>query len=136
MSKVLTLLQETDGAYISGESMSRKLGITRAAVWKQVRRLREAGYEIEAVTNLGYRLKSSPERLSAVRIREALGVHPWQDRITVVESVDSTNSMAKREALAGARHGSVYLADEQTGGRGRLGRSFLSARGNKQSHHL
>ena len=129
MSKVLTLLQETDGAYISGESMSRKLGITRAAVWKQVRRLREAGYEIEAVTNLGYRLKSSPERLSAVRIREALGVHPWQDRITVVESVDSTNSMAKREALAGARHGSVYLADEQTGGRGRLGRSFLSARG-------
>ena len=123
------MLQDTDGAYISGEAMSRKLGITRAAVWKQVRRLREAGYEIEEVTNLGYRLKSSPERLSAVRIREALGVHPWQDRITVVESVDSTNSMAKREALAGARHGSVYLADEQTGGRGRLGRSFLSARG-------
>ena len=129
MSKVLTLLQESGGAFRSGEAMSQELGITRAAVWKQIKRLRESGYEIEAVTNLGYRLKGSPERLDAERILEMLKEHPWRDRITVLESVDSTNSLAKREALAGAPHGSVYLSDEQTGGRGRLGRSFLSARG-------
>ena len=129
MSKVLALLQEAEGVFLSGESMSRELGITRAAVWKQIRKLRESGYEIEAVTNLGYRLKSSPEKLSTQRILEFLGEHPWADRITVLESVDSTNSLAKREALSSAPHGSVFLADEQTGGRGRLGREFLSARG-------
>ena len=57
MSKVLTLLQESGDAFSSGEAMSQELGITRAAVWKQIKRLRESGYEIEAVTNLGYRLK-------------------------------------------------------------------------------
>ena len=129
MSKILTLLQEANGAFISGESMSEQLGVTRAAVWKQIKKLRESGYEIEAVTNLGYRLVKCPERLDRDKILNGLGAHPWKDRITVLETVDSTNNLAKREAVSGAPAGSVYLSDEQTGGRGRQGRGFLSPRG-------
>lgn len=128
-SAVLKLLQEADGVFLSGESMSQQLGITRAAVWKQVNRLRQNGYEIEATTNLGYRLIAVPDAMDPKKIAALLGEHPWKDRITVLETVDSTNSLAKRMALNGAPHGSIFLADEQTGGRGRQGRSFVSPRG-------
>lgn len=126
---VLTLLQASGNQFLSGEAMSQQLGVTRAAVWKQIKRLRETGYEIEAVTNLGYRLLSAPDALDLTKIRTFLGSHPWQDTIHVMETVDSTNNLAKREATSGAPHGSVYLSDEQTGGRGRPGRSFASPRG-------
>ena len=126
---VLKLLEDQGDRFLSGQDMADALGITRAAVWKQVKSLRDAGYEIQAVTNLGYRLLRQPETLALEKIRDYLGEHPWRDRITLLDSVDSTNSMAKREALLGAPHGSVYLSDEQTGGRGRQGRSFSSPKG-------
>lgn len=126
--QVLTLLERADG-FLSGEQMSKELGVTRAAVWKQVKRLRERGYEIEAANNLGYRLKRKPETLDRREITALLSGHPWQERITVLETVDSTNNLAKRAAMAGAPHGSVYISDEQTGGRGRQGRTFLSPKG-------
>lgn len=126
---VLSLLEANGPGYLSGEEMSARLGITRAAVWKQVKKLRTAGYQIEAVTNLGYRLVAKPDALDRARIQQLLGGHPWRDRITVLETVDSTNNLAKREAIRGAPHGSIYLSDEQTGGRGRPGRSFASPRG-------
>lgn len=126
---VLALLQEAGDQFLSGETMSRQLGITRAAIWKQIKRLRETGYEIEAVTNLGYRLLAVPDTLNKEKILELLGDHPWKNTVHVLETIDSTNNLAKREALAGAPHGSVFLADEQTGGRGRPGRSFASPRG-------
>ncbi len=126
---VRNLLESAGGRFLSGEEMAQALGITRAAVWKQVKRLREAGYGIEAVTNQGYRLVDKPDTLDREELLACLADHPWRDQITVVESVDSTNNLAKREALKGAPHGSVYLADEQTGGRGRPGRSFASPRG-------
>ena len=125
---LLDLLKEAAGMYISGEEMSKALGVTRAAVWKQVERLRQQGYVIQAATNQGYRLVSCPEVLDRERIL-SLGEHPWKNRITVLETVDSTNSLAKRQALQGAPHGTVYVSDEQTGGRGRQGRSFISPRG-------
>lgn len=126
---VLTLLQASGSSFLSGEAMSRELGITRAAVWKQIKGLRERGYEIDAVTNLGYRLVHAPDMLDLHKIQEYLGPHPWENSIHVLSTVDSTNNLAKREAASGAPHGSVYLADEQTGGRGRPGRSFASPGG-------
>ena len=128
-SAVLPLLEQARGQYISGEEMSRQLGISRAAVWKQIRRLRDRGYKIEAVTNLGYRLVDVPESLDQSEILACLGDHPWHDTVHVLDTVDSTNSLAKREAMQGAPDGSVYLSDEQTGGRGRQGRGFLSPKG-------
>lgn len=128
-ASVLALLQSSPESFLSGEAMSRELGITRAAVWKQIKRLREHGYEIEAVTNLGYRLVHAPDMLELSKIQAFLGPHPWENSIHVLSSVDSTNNLAKREAASGAPHGSVYLADTQTGGRGRPGRSFSSPPG-------
>ncbi len=126
---VCSLLQAAEGSFLSGEEMAAALGISRAAVWKQVKRLRGQGYEIEAVTNVGYRMVACPDTLDVYAIKQLLGNHPWRDTITVLECVDSTNSLAKVQALQAAPHGSVYMADEQTGGRGRLGRSFISPRG-------
>lgn len=125
---VLQLLQQSRDTYLSGESMSAELGITRAAVWKQIRRLRDKGYEIDAVTNLGYRLIAEPEPLSGAQILSALGDHPWRDRIHVFDSIDSTNSALNRDGDA-LPHGTIYISDEQTGGRGRQGRSFSSPKG-------
>ena len=126
---VLTLLTEAGDSFLSGEAMSQQLGITRAAVWKQIKKLRETGYDIEAVTNLGYRLLSVPETLDRESLVAMMEGCPWRDQITVLETVDSTNNYLKRTALEGCAHGTVVLSDEQTGGRGRQGRSFLSPRG-------
>ena len=126
---VRSLLEAAEGRYVSGEAMSAKLGISRAAVWKHVKQLRDHGYKIDASTNLGYRMVGRPDLLSSSMIEDLLADHPWQDRITVLETVDSTNNLAKRQALQGAPDGAIYLADEQTGGKGRLGRSFVSPPG-------
>jgi BirA family biotin operon repressor/biotin-[acetyl-CoA-carboxylase] ligase len=126
---VLGLLEAADGGYLSGEAMSQRLGVTRAAVWKQIARLREKGYEIEAVTRLGYRLVGRPEPLDPQQLRAALGDHPWADRVLVYDSVDSTNNVLKALGEQGGEHGTVVIADEQTGGRGRQGKRFASPKG-------
>ncbi len=126
--KVLALLQRAEG-FVSGQEMSRQLQLSRAAVWKAVQTLRDEGYTIESSTNRGYRLRGVPDRLERGQILTALGAHPWADRVTVLETVDSTNTLAKQLAAEGAPHGTVVVAEQQTGGRGRLGRSFASPAG-------
>ena len=125
---VLALLRET-GDFVSGQEMSRRLELSRAAVWKAVQALREDGWQIESATNKGYRLVSAPDRLDAGEIRRLLGDHPWAPLVQVFETVDSTNTVAKGLAAAGAPEGTVVVADQQTGGRGRLGRKFASPPG-------
>ena len=130
MSKeaVLKLLtQATD--YVSGEGMSERLGVSRAAVWKSIRALREAGYEIEAKTNRGYRLLAAPDTPLPEAIWPLLASQNFCREIIYLDEVDSTNSYLKRLADAGAGHGTVAIAGAQTGGRGRLGRSFVSLPG-------
>lgn len=132
MSKqtVLKLLQENAGSYVSGERISDGLGITRAAVWKAVNALRRDGYEIEARKSQGYRLTEAPDRLSETEIRAKLGAVKLIGRkLVCFESVDSTNSYLKRAASEGVVDGTVAVADTQTGGRGRRGRSFESPAG-------
>lgn len=128
-TSVLSLLMEAGEGYISGEAMSQRLGITRAAVWKQIAKLRQRGYVIEASTRLGYRLSAQPEPLEQERILELLGDHPFRQHMIVLDSVDSTNNYLKLLAGQGAPHGTIAIADEQTGGRGRQGRSFASPKG-------
>ena len=125
--EVLALLSQGD--YVSGQKMSQQLGVSRAAVWKAIDRLRAEGYTIESATNRGYRLAGAPNRLSQAGVLRALGKHPWLDRIEVLDTVDSTNTYAKAKAAQGAPHGTVILSDCQTGGRGRRGRSFSSPKG-------
>lgn len=127
--RVLTCLREC-GNYVSGEALSRQLGLSRAAVWKAVDALRKEGYVIEARSGLGYRLADTPDALTEPEIRSRLGhtVTVGQNLLCQAE-VDSTNTWAKRLALEGAADGTVVVADCQTGGRGRLGRSFQSPAG-------
>ena len=122
--KVLHSLRQTDG-FVSGESLSETLGVSRAAVWKAITALREQGYVIDSVTNKGYRLVSAPDLLTEDTIRDGLE-STLVSEIHALETVDSTNNEAKRWAHQGAPHGSVFVAEEQTGGKGRLGRVWKS----------
>lgn len=132
MSKetVLKLLQENGGNFISGEGISEQLGITRAAVWKAVNALRRDGYEIEARKSQGYRMMDVPDRLSETEIRANLSPTKLVGRkLVCFETIDSTNAYLKRAASEGVVDGTVAVADAQTSGKGRRGRSFLSPPG-------
>lgn len=124
--KVYQLLGEKGGAFCSGQEISQRLGISRAAVWKAVDSLRRDGYTIEARTGLGYRLVAAPDALVEREIRRYLPRSFACPALCCLEEVDSTNSYLKREALSGAPHGTVAVANCQSAGRGRMARSFLS----------
>lgn len=123
---VLALLRTRPQEYLSGETMSQTLGISRAAVWKAIEVLRKEGYEISSLRSRGYRLETAPDRLREGELTPALaGCHIGQE-LLCLDSIDSTNTECKRQAMAGAKEGLVVLAEEQTAGRGRAGRSFQS----------
>ena len=124
---VLLLLTEAEG-YVSGEEMREKLGVTRAAVSQAVRALRAAGYDIDAVTNRGYCLRARPDTLTAGDVLPYLP-EARRARVQCFAQIDSTNSYLKAEAMAGAPDGLCAIADRQTAGRGRAGRSFRSDAG-------
>lgn len=124
---LLTLLRQ--GRWVSGAELGERLGVTRAAVSKAVSALKRKGYEIESVPNRGHRMISEPDRLTRGDILAALGSHPWAETVEVLTTVKSTNDLLKTRAAAGAPHGTVVIADCQTGGRGRMGRRFDSPPG-------
>ena len=126
---VLSLLRQQEG-FVSGEEISRRLGLSRTAIWKAVDALRRDGYTVEARTGLGYRLLAAPDAVTEPEIRHFLGETDRVGRTLVcLEEVDSTNLHAKQLAAEGAADGAVVVADRQTAGRGRLGRSFQSPGG-------
>ena len=127
--KLLELLEENREEYLSGEELAGTLAVSRAAVWKAVKSLQQEGYPIDAVTNRGYRLSRGGDRLSAPGIRKYLKGACRELPITVVEETQSTNTALRALAEAGAPEGTVYIAQSQTGGRGRMGRSFYSPAG-------
>ena len=124
---VLSLLRGEEG-FLSGQELSRRLGLTRAAVWKAVDALRREGYEIEARTGLGYRLSAAPDALTEAEIRSFLGPTRLVGReLRCFEELDSTNNYLK--PLPEAPDGLAVTADSQTAGRGRMDRSFQSPKG-------
>ena len=124
---VLKLILREDG-YLSGEAISKTLGVTRAAVNSAVKSLREEGYSIESSTNKGYLLKDCPDILSKGSISAGLS-DTRSSLLHVFDSVDSTNNVLKDLASKGSPSGTVVIADHQTGGKGRRGRSFSSPSG-------
>lgn len=127
--QVAALLAGAAG-YLSGEEMSRALGVTRAAVWKEIEALRGAGWPIKSSTRKGYRLAGPPPALSAPYICARLGPENlFAGKVLVEPIVDSTNTRLKAMAAAGAPTGTALLAEEQSGGRGTHGRSFQSPKG-------
>ena len=123
---VLAELLKHRGNYLSGEELAAALSVSRSAVWKAIGQLRADGHTIEAVTNRGYRLTGG-DVLSREGIRRCLG-NPEID-VHVYSSVASTNTLLKAWAEDGCAEGTVAVADEQTAGRGRRGRSFFSPKG-------
>jgi BirA family biotin operon repressor/biotin-[acetyl-CoA-carboxylase] ligase len=124
--EILNLLREHSSTFLSGEEISRRLKVTRTAVWKRVARLRALGYEIEASTRSGYRLIRSPDLLSPSEIKSFLTTKWMGKTIHYFLSIDSTNSKAYQLALGGAEEGEVVIAESQEEGRGRLGRHWFS----------
>lgn len=126
--QVAALLAGADG-YLSGEEMSRVLGVTRAAVWKEIEALRGVGWPIQSSTRKGYKLAGPPPALSAPYISARLSPgNLFAGKIEVEPLVDSTNTRLKARA-ASTPTGSALLAEEQSGGRGTHGRSFQSPKG-------
>ncbi len=123
---VLKALEENKGKAVSGEELANRFNISRAAIWKAIQELRREGYRIEAITNKGYSLAPDSDVLSAEGILPHVTRPFMEDRIHVFQSVESTNLTAKKMALDGADAGTVVIAEEQTKGRGRMGRSFYS----------
>lgn len=118
-----------DGKYVSGAALAEGLGVSRNAVWKAVKALETEGFVIESSTAKGYRISPENNRLSAELIQSGLKTEQIGRRIYVYDEVDSTNSIAKKFASEDAPHGTTVIADMQSAGRGRLGRSFISPSG-------
>lgn len=127
--RLLSLFENHKGIFFSGEDIAEKLGISRTAVWKAVKALQEAGYQIEAVRNKGYCLSVETDILSVQGIQKYLKKVCSALTLTVIPSLDSTNTFAREKAAAGAPDGYTVIAGSQTGGRGRRGRSFYSPSG-------
>jgi len=111
---------------VSGEAISDKLGLTRAAVWKHVESLRAHGYRIDALPARGYRLAEVPDRLTPLELRPLLNTHDLGQELHWYEELGSTSDRAKELAEEGAEHGEVVIAEAQTAGRGRRGRAWVS----------
>ena len=119
--KIVQLLYNA-ADYVSGQQISDSLGVSRQAVNKAVKSLREKGFEIDSVTNKGYMLKSTPTYLCAEAIQCHLNTKIIGKSITVLDTVGSTNDYLKELGAKGAEAGTVVIAREQTAGKGRLGR--------------
>lgn len=123
--KILDILLNTDD-FISGQEISEKLGVSRQAVWKSINALKEKGYEIQSVTNRGYRLVSSPDYLNESSLKTLLHNKIIGKNLIVLDSVNSTNDYLKKLGNEGGENGTVVAAREQTRGKGRLGRTWQS----------
>lgn len=126
-TKVLNLLSEEN--YISGESISDAIGISRAAVWKYINALKNEGYIIESSTNKGYKIVGRPDILTSKEVEPFLKSKLIGSNIVHFDTINSTNTKAKELAADNCPDGTVIVSEEQTSGRGRLGRQWVSPKG-------
>lgn len=113
-------------AYVSGEEISHRLGISRQGLWKHIQELKEKGYDIVAVPHLGYRLLSLPDRLFVSEITSHLNTKFIGKKAYYFDSITSTMDIATQLALKNAPEGTLVITESQTKGRGRLGREWFS----------
>ncbi|MDF2714001.1 MAG: biotin--[acetyl-CoA-carboxylase] ligase [Paenibacillus sp.] len=127
--QILAFFVEHPDRYVSGEQLSEMLGCSRTAVWKHISSLRDQGYSFDAIPRKGYRLIGIPDRLSAADLLGGLSTRTMGKTIKLFDAVDSTQSIAHKLAEQGAMEGTLVLAEQQTAGRGRMGRSWHSPKG-------
>lgn len=126
--EILRLLRGADG-YISGQELCNRFGVSRTAVWKAINQLKEAGYEIEAQQNKGYRLKAAPDLMTEAEIKSLMHTDWVAKEVLYFDTIDSTNTKAQELAEKGYPSGTLVVADKQESGKGRRGRSWVSPSG-------
>jgi BirA family transcriptional regulator, biotin operon repressor / biotin---[acetyl-CoA-carboxylase] ligase len=124
--EILRLLKENTTGFVSGQHISENLGVSRTAIWKYINQIKEDGYEIESISKKGYRIISAPDLLTYEEIEPYLNTSFIGRSIVHFDSIDSTNSKAKQLADSAEADGTIIISEEQTNGRGRLGRSWVS----------
>lgn len=124
-AEILKMLRESQD-YVSGQQICERFQVSRTAVWKVIKQLKEEGYEVEAVRNRGYRLSSLPDILSREEIVSQIDTVWAGQNVYYFTETDSTNIQAKRMGDQGAPHGTLAAAGQQTAGKGRRGRTWES----------
>ena len=126
--KILEMLRDAGKNFLSGENIAEKMNVSRTAIWKHIQSLRKRGYKISSSERLGYKLDAIPDLLlpEIVQVELDTKVIAADSNYVYKNSVASTNEIAKKLAYDGAADGTVIVAEEQTGGKGRLERNFFS----------
>jgi len=124
---ILATLKENQGYWVSGQTLSESLNVSRTAIWKHIKNLLEEGYEIESASKKGYRLSGPANVLTQAEVGSGLTTQLFgRESYFYFREIDSTNNRAKALAAEGAPEGTVVVADMQTAGRGRRGRQWFS----------
>lgn len=126
--EILRLLRSADG-YISGQELCNRFGVSRTAVWKAINQLKEAGYEIEAQQNKGYKLMAAPDLMTEAEIKSLMHTEWVAKEVLYFDTIDSTNIKAQELSEKGYPSGTLVVADKQESGKGRRGRSWVSPSG-------
>ncbi|MGY5150165.1 MAG: biotin--[acetyl-CoA-carboxylase] ligase [Candidatus Nitrosopumilus sp. bin_68KS] len=127
--KVLTFLQTHNTEYLSGQDLSDVLRISRVAIWKHIKKIQELGYTVESKQKLGYKLTSNSDVLLPWEITSGLKTKKIGKKAYYFDSIDSTQNQALKMSEDSSNDGTIIIAAKQTGGKGRLGRKWLSPKG-------
>lgn len=127
--ELLKIFEENEGEFVSGEKISQQLGCSRTAIWKHIEELRKNGYEMESAPRKGYRLIGRPDGIRPHEVKLKLKTTRIGREQTYYDVVESTQTIAHQYVQQGAKEGHVIVADEQTAGKGRLGRKWHSRNG-------
>lgn len=125
-TRVIEVLKENRGEFVSGQLLSDELSVSRTSIWKYINALKEEGYDIESISRRGHRLLDCPDILTREEIAEYLNTKAIGKTICYFDHIESTNKTAKEIASGEGEHGTVVISEEQTEGRGRIGRSWSS----------
>ena len=129
LEKIVRLLKSHQSKFLSGEKLSQSLNLSRAAVWKYIKKLQSLGYKIQSRQNLGYKLVSKPDYLLPWELTDGLQTDIFGRKIYYFDTIDSTQNFALRLASKPYENGSVVIAKRQSKGRGRLNRKWISPKG-------
>lgn len=127
--QVLSFLKSHNTEYLSGQDLSDVLKISRVAVWKHIKKIKELGYKIESKQKLGYRLESNTERLLPWEVTAGLKTKIFGSQVYYFDSIDSTQNHAIKIASDKTNNGAIIIAEKQTSGKGRLDRKWISPKG-------
>ncbi len=126
---LLKIFEEHQGEFVSGEKISQQLGCSRTAIWKHIDELRKSGYELESAPRKGYRMVSKGDGIKPHEVKVKLKTERIGSEQTYFDAVESTQVVAHKLAQEGAQEGHAVIANEQTAGKGRLGRKWHSRSG-------